>query len=190
MLYRISRSFSLIRLFVCHSFLSLWLLTSGRRVCWRLGHKCFPCHDVSAVVNYFSYTVSAFYQSQDIWRKLDNQADQYAKILVKSCGRLTPVTLDGAIFISIRGLDNCSSKLFTQAFRLVRNVLGSWLSGKQPKKLPRWYARYPSKNNPNRSLSLGRTCWVCAFYLMRSCWFDISTRSSWGSFAWLPEYCH
>ena len=99
MLYRISRSFSLIRLFVCHSFLSLWVLTSGHRVCWRLGHKCFPCHDVSAVVNYFSYTVSAFYQSQDIWRKLDNQADQYAKILVKSCGRLTPVTSDGAIFI-------------------------------------------------------------------------------------------
>src|SRR6267142_3438559 len=92
---------------------------------------------------------------------------------------------------STPGLGSCSSKSFTQACGLVRNVSGSWLSGRQPKKLRHWFALCQSKNNPNKSLSPGRACWVCALNSMRrAIIYLIFSRPSRGSFARLPEHCH
>ena len=61
---------------------------------------------------------------------------------------------------SIRGLGSCSSRLFIQACGLVRSVLGSSRSGRQPKRLQHWSVPCLSKNSRSKSSSPERACWV------------------------------
>lgn len=85
---------------------------------------------------------------------------------------------------------NFSWRLSTLAFGLDKNVLVNWPNGKLLKKLPPSSVLFLLRSSRNRSLSLGRECWVCKWCWRKRVFVHSSSRSPWGPFTWLPKYCH
>ena len=129
-------------------YLSYFKLRLSYRVCW--WHKCISCNDVSL---YFIVLFCPHWHLHISHKTFEGNLttkpiSRFFSYFFCWCLR-SLYCADGAIFI-----------FNTPVFGLDRNGLDNWPSGKLPKKLPFSFVLSLLWSSQNRSLSLGRECWV------------------------------